>query len=133
MSENLAKRGALEAKFRGVELEEHEDLADDLIFEPSLQYPDRRVAIAIKNGLHVCWNCHVPVKPNESREAILGEGILVRLCQDDACAQSAGDANRTRERARAKGDVVLLSSLSEEEKVELVEEIKEKKKKYRGF
>jgi hypothetical protein len=126
VSENIA---------RTVELERtaEEDLADDVVFEPSIMHENRKVAIAVKDGLHVCWCCFKSVTANTSLDALMGEGIVVRICEDNLeCRKKVGEANRKRDRDRESGNIIQLADLTEAQRVELVEEIKEKKKIYRG-
>ena len=120
---------------RLVELERtpEEDLADDVIFEPSIIYPGRKVAIAVKNGMQVCWSCFKPVSPRDCIDALMGEGMVVRICDDnESCRSKVGKANRKRDEDRESGNLVQLADLTEHERVELVEEIEAKKKLYRG-
>lgn len=133
MSKNLAKRAELEAKYKDVDEEQHDDLADDVIFEPSLTYEGRRVAIAIKDAVQVCWCCHEPVKTTDCVDAVMGEGAVVRLCDKPECRRLVGDENREREVQRRAGNIIQLSDLSEEEARDLTNEMAEKKKLYRGY
>ncbi len=126
MSENIARAVELEAT-------PEENLADDVIFEPSLIYQNRRVGIAIKNGTQVCWACFSHVSARDGIDVIMGEGSLVRLCQSEECRKLVGAANRKRDEDRRAGNIVNLADLTEEERVELVEEIQDKKRSYRGF
>lgn len=136
MSAGIAHRAELEARFKGVEEEtEREDLADDVIFEPSLVYEGRKVAIAVKDGIQVCWCCFEPVTANECLDALMGEGgVVVRICRgDESCRKKVGADNRQRDSERRKGNIIMLDGLSENERTELVQEIKEKKSRFRGF
>lgn len=121
---------------RSVELEDtpEKDLADDMIFEPSIRYPGNRVAIAIKGGEQVCWCCFSPLRIGaQTIDAPMGEGgALVRICTNERCGGKVSAANRDRDERKRAGSIIQLGDLTEDDRVELVHEIKEKKKLYRG-
>ncbi len=120
MSKNLA---------RAVELEQtaEENLADDVVFEPSLMHDGKLVGIAIKDGAHVCWNCFARIGPKDHVDKIMGMGALVRLCEKTDCNSRADELNADRAERDRKGLIVRLGDLTEDERVELVDEIRRKK------
>jgi hypothetical protein len=106
-----------------------EDLADDVIFEPSSSFEGRRVGVAIKDGIQVCWSCFTPLSPVNQIDAMLGQGI-VRLCLGDAdCRGRAGKKNREINDAIDKGEIILTHQLPEKDRLRLLAESKEKRKK----
>lgn len=108
--------------------EPEEDLGDDVIFEPSRDYQGRRAAVAIKDGLQVCWTCFEPLD-GEYREAILGDGILRICAKNQSCSRSVGRANLERENKIHDGKLILLHNLSNAEKMKVLAELDAEKKK----
>lgn len=105
-----------------------EDLADDVVFEPSSQFEGLKVAIAIKDGIQVCWCCFVPVSPVNQVDAMLGEAA-VRLCIGSAdCRGKVGKKNRERQNAIDQGDIILTHQLPEKERLHLLAKAAEAKK-----
>ena len=108
-----------------------EDLADDVVFEPSANFQGRLVGIAIKNGHHVCWCCFAAISPRDSSDLVMGEGALVRICGKAECVQRVGEANADRSARDRANQIVRFGDLTEADRESLVEEIKRKKIEFR--
>lgn len=105
-----------------------DELADDVIFEPSSSYPGRKVGIAIKNGLQVCWSCFKPLF-EEHVDAIMGEATTVRICKEHDCAKMVGRANDSRRSRLNDGNIILLDGLPQNERLKILADFDRAKKK----
>ena len=106
---------------------DNRDLADDMVFEPSDQFPGRKVAVAIKDGLQVCWCCFDTVQHQSFFDAMMGDA-LVKICSDPECRRAVGRNNHVRERKLHDGEIILLDSLTDEDREKLMGEISLRKK-----
>jgi len=104
-----------------------EDLADDVVFEPSDQWQDRKVAIAIKDGVQVCWCCFKVTGKVNRIDALSGTAI-VRICLSDECRKIVGRKNRDRQERLNKGDLIEVHNLPNKDRLELLAKAAEKKK-----
>lgn len=106
---------------------DEEDLADDVIFEPSDQYTDRKVAIAILDGVQVCWCCFKTTSSVNRIDAISGSA-LVRICLQEECRKIVGRKNRDRNQKLDSGDIIEVHQLPKKDRLELLAKSAEKKK-----
>jgi hypothetical protein len=66
-----------------------EALADGMDFRDSPYHTGRRVSVATKMGVDVCWCCHRPVLAPSNYVDIPMKEALIRLCKNESCMISA--------------------------------------------
>lgn len=76
------------------------NLGDDVKLEPSPYYQGFSAAVAMKDEVHVCWNCFEPLGA-QFFDTRMGNSII-RICRNDACLKKVVAANAKRRGERTK-------------------------------
>lgn len=71
-----------------------ENLGDNVAIRDSMEHPGRKVAVAQKGPVDVCWNCFEPLRL-DVRDVPAGT-TFVRVCNKHPCIDAVFDELRSR-------------------------------------